>query len=196
MYNSFHPFVSLLVIGALIGQHKGRHLEIMNSFELVFSQIEGLTVIDKDYYKTKEEQCEFLGLFFFPVVLYGFPVSWVRVYFKCYLNVLLDWLVKQVFQDMDFLGWYTTGDMPTPMDIHIQRQICEINESPVLLKLNPLVRNAEVSFLFGSWRVYKLKQNFPMSQFLTFSSQWLFLSLWLICSMEWRQCSSSNCPIL
>jgi len=98
----------LQVIGALIGQHKGRHLEIMNSFELVYSEIEGMTVIDKDYYKTKEEQ------------------------------------FKQVFQDMDFLGWYTTGDMPTPMDIHIQRQICEINESPVLLKLNPLVRTAEL----------------------------------------------------
>lgn len=46
------------MIGALIGQHKGRHMEIMNSFELVFSEIEGLTVIDRDYYKTKEEQCK------------------------------------------------------------------------------------------------------------------------------------------
>lgn len=50
-------FVS--VVGALIGKQKGRNIEIMNSFELVFSVIGGDIVIDKDYYNTKEEQCEF-----------------------------------------------------------------------------------------------------------------------------------------
>jgi COP9 signalosome complex subunit 6 len=44
------------VIGALIGKQKGRSLEIMNSFELVFTVIENV-VIDRDYYNTKEEQC-------------------------------------------------------------------------------------------------------------------------------------------
>lgn len=95
------------VVGAIIGQHKGRHLEIMNSFELVFTVIDDLTVIDRDYYSTKEEQ------------------------------------FKQVFSEMDFLGWYTTGDLPTPADIHVHKQICEINESPVFLKLNPLARNSD-----------------------------------------------------
>jgi hypothetical protein len=51
--------VLLAVIGALIGQHKGRHLEIMNSFELLVATVEELVVIDRDYYRTKEEQCEF-----------------------------------------------------------------------------------------------------------------------------------------
>lgn len=46
----------LTVIGALIGQQKGRSLEIMNSFELVFTVIDNI-VIDRDYYNTKEEQC-------------------------------------------------------------------------------------------------------------------------------------------
>nr|SVE75220.1 EOG090X08T4 [Daphnia dolichocephala] len=95
------------VIGALIGKQKGRSLEIMNSFELVFTVIEDI-VIDRDYYNTKEEQ------------------------------------FKQVFSDMDFLGWYTTGDGPNESDIHVHKQICEINESPVILKLNPFTRNADL----------------------------------------------------
>jgi len=44
---------------------------------------------------------------------------------------------KQVFPDLDFLGWYTTGDKPNANDIHVHRQILAINESPVFLKLNP-----------------------------------------------------------
>nr|CAG4648030.1 EOG090X08T4 [Moina brachiata]SVE93099.1 EOG090X08T4 [Moina brachiata] len=96
------------VIGALIGKQKGRNLEIMNSFELVYTVISEKTVIDRDYYNTKEEQ------------------------------------FKQVFSDMDFLGWYTTGGAPTESDIHVHRQICEINESPVILKLNPFTRNSDL----------------------------------------------------
>ncbi len=42
---------------------------------------------------------------------------------------------------MDFLGWYTTGDAPNESDILVHKQICEINESPVILKLNPFTRN-------------------------------------------------------
>nr|CAG4644915.1 EOG090X08T4 [Leptodora kindtii] len=95
------------VIGALIGKQKGRSLEIMNSFELVFTVIDSV-VIDRDYYNTKEEQ------------------------------------FKQVFSDMDFLGWYTTGDAPNESDIHVHKQICEINESPVFLKLNPFTRNSDL----------------------------------------------------
>uniref|UniRef100_A0A1B6GFA5 COP9 signalosome complex subunit 6 n=1 Tax=Cuerna arida TaxID=1464854 RepID=A0A1B6GFA5_9HEMI len=95
------------VIGALIGKQKGRNIEIMNSFELVFNIIGGDIVIDRDYYNTKEEQ------------------------------------FKQVFSEMDFLGWYTTGDAPDDSDIKIHKQICEINESPVFLKLNPQARHTE-----------------------------------------------------
>uniref|UniRef100_A0A1B6C3C2 COP9 signalosome complex subunit 6 n=1 Tax=Clastoptera arizonana TaxID=38151 RepID=A0A1B6C3C2_9HEMI len=95
------------VIGALIGKQKGRNIEIMNSFELVFSIIGGDIVIDRDYYNTKEEH------------------------------------FKQVFSEMDFLGWYSTGDIPNDSDIKIHKQICEINESPVFLKLNPQARHNE-----------------------------------------------------
>lgn len=51
---------------------------------------------------------------------------------------------KQVFSEMDFLGWYTTGDMPNERDIRVHKQICEINESPVLLKLDPRPKNTDV----------------------------------------------------
>lgn len=95
------------VIGALIGKQKGRNIEIMNSFELVFTVIGGDIVIDRDYYNMKEEQ------------------------------------FKQVFSDMDFIGWYTTGDTPSSTDIKVHKQICEIYESPILLKLNPYDKNIE-----------------------------------------------------
>ncbi|XP_043480834.1 COP9 signalosome complex subunit 6 [Leptopilina heterotoma] len=96
-----------LVYGALIGKQKGRNIEIMNSFELLFNCIGDDVIIDRDYYNTKEEQ------------------------------------FKQVFSEMDFLGWYTTGDIPNDRDIRVHKQICEINESPVLLKLDPRPKNAD-----------------------------------------------------
>lgn len=47
------------MVGALIGKQKGRNIEVMNSFELVFSIIDGDVIIDRDYYNLKEEQCKF-----------------------------------------------------------------------------------------------------------------------------------------
>lgn len=88
------------VFGALIGKQKGRNIEIMNSFELDHTTVEGKVVIDREYYTVKEEQ------------------------------------FKQVFSDMGFLGWYSTGDVPAEADIHVHKQICEIHESPLFLQMN------------------------------------------------------------
>ncbi|XP_048514201.1 COP9 signalosome complex subunit 6 [Athalia rosae] len=96
-----------LVYGALIGKQKGRNIEIMNSFELLFTSIGDEVIIDRDYYNTKEEQ------------------------------------FKQVFSEMDFLGWYTTGDTPTDRDIRVHKQLCEINECPVMLKLDPRCKHSD-----------------------------------------------------
>ncbi|KAF7998518.1 hypothetical protein HCN44_010926 [Aphidius gifuensis] len=96
-----------LVYGALIGKQKGRNIEIMNSFELLFTTIGDDIIIDKDYYNLKEEQ------------------------------------FKQVFSEMDFLGWYTTGEIPNERDISVHKQLCVINESPVLLKLDPRPKNTD-----------------------------------------------------
>ncbi|XP_054719989.1 COP9 signalosome complex subunit 6-like isoform X1 [Uloborus diversus] len=51
---------------------------------------------------------------------------------------------KQVFSELDFVGWYTTGDAVNESDIKVHKQICEINESPVFLKLNPSGRHTEL----------------------------------------------------
>lgn len=50
---------------------------------------------------------------------------------------------KQVFSELDFIGWYTTGETPTDKDLAIHRQIAEINECPIMLQLNPLSRSVE-----------------------------------------------------
>lgn len=56
---------------------------------------------------------------------------------------------------MDFIGWYTTGDTPNGTDIKIHKQICDINESPIMLKLNPYDKNIDVSFF--CWHSTELK---------------------------------------
>jgi COP9 signalosome complex subunit 6 len=104
----------------VIGKQTGRSIEIMNSFELKFDWIEESIIIDQEYYKTKVEQCT-TNLF----------VSKIRH------DGGLFCAVKQVFSEMDFLGWYTTGDAPTDKDLEVHRQFVEYNESPVFLKLNP-----------------------------------------------------------
>lgn len=46
------------VYGALIGKQDGRKIEVYNSFELRFEEIDGDVFINRDYYNTKEEQCK------------------------------------------------------------------------------------------------------------------------------------------
>lgn len=61
------------MIGALIGKQKGRNIEVMNSFELVFSVIDGDIIIDRDYYNLKEEQCKYKSHVFVYVLI--LPIS-------------------------------------------------------------------------------------------------------------------------
>lgn len=67
---------------------------------------------------------------------------------------------------MDFIGWYTTGDNPNIMDIKIHKQICEINESPIMLKLNPYDKNIEVGIL-----CFLCNTNDQFYTFLAFASK-------------------------
>ena len=48
----------LAVLGAIIGQQKGRNIEVFNSFELLFDIVDGNIIVDREYYNTKEEQCK------------------------------------------------------------------------------------------------------------------------------------------
>ena len=53
------------MIGALLGTQDGRKIEIFNSFELQFDLFDdGQIVINMEYYKTKEEQCKFVILYY------------------------------------------------------------------------------------------------------------------------------------
>jgi len=36
---------------------------------------------------------------------------------------MLDTAVKQVFKDLDFLGWYNTGELNYESDIQIHKQV-------------------------------------------------------------------------
>ncbi|XP_034232636.1 COP9 signalosome complex subunit 6 [Thrips palmi] len=110
------------VIGALIGKQKGRNIEIMNSFELNFT-IGGST------FGEEETKCTA-------------PVGDI-VIDREYYNTKEEQF-KQVFSDHDFLGWYTTGEGADENDIKVHKQICEINESPVFLKLNPNSRQSDL----------------------------------------------------
>lgn len=96
------------VLGALIGKQTGRHVEIMNSFELSYDMLDGNIIINREYYTLKEEQ------------------------------------YKQVFSDLDLLGWYTTGDTPGPPDLLVHKQICDLLDSPIFLKLNPMARHTDL----------------------------------------------------
>lgn len=57
LWKTVDSVVGFLVYGALIGKQTGRSIEVLNSFELVTSSVEEVTVIDRDYYHNKSEQC-------------------------------------------------------------------------------------------------------------------------------------------
>ncbi|TNY19236.1 COP9 signalosome subunit 6 [Rhodotorula diobovata] len=44
---------------------------------------------------------------------------------------------KQVFPTLDFLGWYSVGQAPTPEDTALHKQFFPYNESPLFLQLSP-----------------------------------------------------------
>ena len=48
----------MIVIGALIGIQIGREVEILNSFELPCTLVDGQTIVDMSYFSFKQDQCE------------------------------------------------------------------------------------------------------------------------------------------
>eukprot|EP00794_Sanderia_malayensis_P010995 gene10995-12158_t len=72
---------------------------------------------------------------------------------------------RQVFKDLDFIGWYTTGSLPDENDIKVQRQMCQINESSLFLKLNTILKTSELPIsIFES--VIDLVDNEPRMLFV------------------------------
>lgn len=89
-------------IGALFGTQTGREVEIMNSFELVYNEVDGHVVFDTEFFTQRTEQ------------------------------------FKTVYKELEFLGWYSTGSIPTEADLVLHKQIMEYNENPLYLTLDPL----------------------------------------------------------
>ncbi|KAI9282842.1 Mov34/MPN/PAD-1 family protein [Umbelopsis sp. AD052] len=55
---------------------------------------------------------------------------------KEYLTMKQEQL-KQVFPQLDLMGWYALGTSPSASDIQIHTQFFDINESPLFLQLDP-----------------------------------------------------------
>ncbi|KAI7898943.1 COP9 signalosome complex subunit 6-like protein [Cokeromyces recurvatus] len=55
---------------------------------------------------------------------------------KSFLMYKLEQL-KQVFPQLDFMGWYSIGSMPSEVDLQLHEQFLEINESALFLQMNP-----------------------------------------------------------
>ncbi|KAI9490782.1 Mov34/MPN/PAD-1 family protein [Zychaea mexicana] len=45
--------------------------------------------------------------------------------------------LKQVFPHLDFMGWYSLGNMPSESDLKIHEQLLQVNESSIYLQLDP-----------------------------------------------------------
>lgn len=96
------------VYGAVLGKQIGRHIELINSFEIKLNEAEGGLSLDEEFFMTREGQ------------------------------------YKEVFPDLDLMGWYTTGvDAPTDSDLYIHKQIIKIRETPVMVKLDPQSSNSD-----------------------------------------------------
>ncbi|ETS63887.1 hypothetical protein PaG_02210 [Moesziomyces aphidis] len=64
---------------------------------------------------------------------------------------------KQVFPTLDLLGWYTVGEVPTPRDLEIHKQLLAYNETPLLVQLSQTVASFENAEATGALpiRVYE-----------------------------------------
>jgi len=102
-----------LVFGALLGKQLGRDTEIHNSFELkLLTDCSDMSIDVKGDPKIIDEE-----------------------YFTAKTA-----LYKETFSELEFLGFYVTGDCTgiTQEDEVVQRQAMNVNEAPFLLKFNTL----------------------------------------------------------
>lgn len=60
-------------------------------------------------------------------------------------------LVKQVFKDMEFLGWYTTGGPPDQSDIHIHKQVGRSQSGSMYVECDEHPSHWNTFSLSGVW---------------------------------------------
>lgn len=97
------------VYGALLGKIKGRHVELCNTFEF---KLDNTSTATTDASVTIDMD---------------------------FLTKKLE-LIRQVHPDLDFTGWYTVEgkDWNAPIMSSFYTQLCSLNESPLLLRLDPI----------------------------------------------------------
>lgn len=49
----------MAVIGVLLGAQKGREVSVANSFELLYSVVDGKVVVDDEFLTTRRDQCAY-----------------------------------------------------------------------------------------------------------------------------------------
>ena len=84
------------MFGILYGAQSGRQVDVLHACETVAEA----GVLDSSFFTAKHEQC-------------AAPAHAMR----------LTSAVKQVFKDLDVLGWYTTGSQPTPQHLQFHKQV-------------------------------------------------------------------------
>uniref|UniRef100_A0A915PSA6 COP9 signalosome complex subunit 6 n=1 Tax=Setaria digitata TaxID=48799 RepID=A0A915PSA6_9BILA len=127
------------VFGAILGKQSGRHVEMMNSFEVKWSdEGKGYAIIDANFLSTREQQCK---IFFFSDVYVheAYNTKLYQILFNISredrMCIRLD---QEVFHDLDYVGWYTVGGTtPTQADWQVHQQFSVMHESPILVKLDP-----------------------------------------------------------
>ena len=99
------------VYGALLGKIKGRHVELCNTFEFKLSDASTTTTTTNQNVTIDME----------------------------FLTKHLE-LIKQVHPDLDFSGWYTveSKDWNTSVMSSFYSQLSSLNESPLVLRLDPI----------------------------------------------------------
>jgi len=122
---SLHPLVIMN-----ISEHWTRFKVQHGKPEKVFGAIIG---------KQKGRQIEVMNSFELDVVLVNGEMIVDREYYN-----MKEEQFKQVFSDMDFLGWYSSGDFPTKVDADVHKQILDIYESPLFLQMNPSAKNSDI----------------------------------------------------
>jgi len=100
------------VYGALLGKIKGRHVELCNTFEFKLGNTSAATTTTTN-----------------PSVIIDMD----------FLTKKLE-LIKQVHPDLDFTGWYTVESKDWNLSVmsSFYTQLASLNESPLVLRLDPV----------------------------------------------------------
>lgn len=145
------PTTLARVFGCVIGNQRGRTVEIFNSFELLYDP--STHSLDRSFLEKKQELCECFHGNTYPLPIYlivhyshyisihASPFIWVYLALfltnvlrcrVCYISFLLNfdvctriffWPDKKVFPQFYVLGWYSTGTDAQESDMHIHRAV-------------------------------------------------------------------------